>query len=204
MIATLRGTVLESDGVRTVVEAGGVGYEVLVTAHSAARLAPGAEAFLHVIESAALYGGTTTLYGFLSREEKDLFSALREVPGMGGKKALEALDKASRSLPEFRRAVAAQDSGALSKVFGFSKKTAEKLAAALKDTVGFPSGTAAVSISLPGGLPPSGPSSRALEALAALGYKPAEAREALDGVRRELSGGDAPVEELVRQALRRL
>ena len=203
MIATLRGTVLESDGIRAVVEAGGVGYEVLVTAHSAARLAPGAEAFLHVIESTALYGGTTTLYGFLSREEKDLFSALREVPGMGGKKALEALDKASRSLPEFRRAVAAQDSGALSKVFGFSKKTAEKLAAALKDTVGFPAGTAAVSVSLPG-LPASGPSSRALEALAALGYKPAEAREALDGVRRELSGADAPVEELVRQALRRL
>lgn len=203
MIATLRGTVLESDGHRAVVEASGVGYEVLVTAHSAARLAPGAEAFLHVIESAALYGGTTTLYGFLSREEKDLFSALREVPGMGGKKALEALDKASRSLPEFRRAVAAQDSGALSKVFGFSKKTAEKLAAALKDTVGFPSGTSAISVSLPG-LPASGPSSRALEALAALGYKPAEAREALDGVRRDLSGGDAPVEELVRQALRRL
>lgn len=203
MIATLRGTVLESDGARTVVEAGGVGYEVLVTAHSAARLAPGAEAFLHVIESAALYGGTTTLYGFLSREEKDLFTALREVPGMGGKKALEALDKASRSLPEFRRAVAAQDSAALSKVFGFSRKTAEKLAAGLKDAVGLPSGTAAVSVSLPG-LPESGPSTRALEALAALGYKPAEAREALDGVRRELAGGEAPVEELVRQALRRL
>ncbi|TBR24340.1 Holliday junction branch migration protein RuvA [bacterium] len=203
MIATLRGTVLETDGVRVIVEAGGVGYEVLVTAHSASHLAPGADAFLHVVESAALYGGTTTLYGFRSREEKDLFGALREVPGMGGKKALEALDKASRSLPEFRRAVAANDAAALSKVFGFSRKTAEKLVAGLKDVLGVPAGMAAVSVSLPG-LPESGPSARAMEALAALGYKPAEAREALDGVRRDLAGREAAVEELVRQALRRL
>lgn len=201
MIATLRGVVLESDGTRAVVEAGGVGYEVLVTAHAGSRLVPGGEAFLHVVESAALYGGTTTLYGFPSKEEKELFNALRELPGLGGKKALEALDKASRSLPEFRRAVAAGDHAALSKVFGFSKKTAEKLSAGLKESFG---GTATAAVTSVSPLPDSGPLARAAEALGSLGYRAAEAREALDAVRRDLAGREAPVEELVKLALRRL
>lgn len=204
MIATLRGTVLETDGNRVVLEAGGVGYEVSVTPHTAGRLPPaGGEALLHIAESMALYGGGTTLYGFLSREEKALFSAFRDLPGVGAKKALESLDKASRSLPEFRRAVAAGDTTALVKVFGFSRKTAEKLAAGLKDELG-PAASSAAAALPESPLPESGPLARALEALAALGYRPAEARLALDAIRRDLAGREAPVEELLRLALRRL
>ncbi|MBI5594519.1 MAG: hypothetical protein HY928_00370 [Elusimicrobia bacterium] len=204
MIATLRGSVLEAGPSRVVLEASGVGYEVSVTPHTMARLgAPGTEALLHIAESMALYGGGTTLYGFLSREEKSLFSAFRDLPGVGAKKALESLDKASRSLPEFRRAIASGDSAALVKVFGFSRKTAEKLVAGLKDELGPGSSDSAPSMP-EAPLPESGPLARALEALAALGYRPAEARLALDSIRRDLAGREAPVEELLRLALRRL
>lgn len=203
MIATLRGSVLETGPSRVVLEANGVGYEVSVTPHTMSRLgAPGTEALLHIAESMALYGGGTTLYGFLSRDEKSLFSAFRDLPGVGAKKALESLDKASRSLPEFRRAVASGDTAALVKVFGFSRKTAEKLVAGLKDDLGAGSPAAPALPESP--LPDSGPLARALEALAALGYKPAEARLALDAIRRDLAGREAPVEELLRLALRRL
>ncbi|MBI3297516.1 MAG: Holliday junction branch migration protein RuvA [Elusimicrobia bacterium] len=203
MIATLRGPVVERDGARVIVEAGGVGYEVSVTPHTASRLpAPGSPAFLHVCESTALYGGGTTLYGFLSSDEKALFLLLREIPGTGAKKALEALDKASRSQPEFLRALAANDVPGLVKVFGFSRKTAEKMVAALKDKVGLPSAGPAPRYDSP--TPASGPQARALEALAALGYKPAESRLALDSVARDLEGREAAVEELVRLSLRRL
>ncbi len=201
MIASLRGAVIEADGGRVVIEAAGVGYEVHVTPHTASRLgAPGKEAFLLVVESTALYGGSTSLYGFLNREEKQLFHLLRELPGTGAKKALEALDKASRSFPDFRRAVAGNDVAALVKIFGFSRKTAEKLAAGLKDSL-VPAGGHQVPLAP---VVESGPSARALEALAALGYKPAESRTALDSVRRDNPDLDTPVEELVRQALRRL
>lgn len=204
MIATLRGTVLETDGAHVVLEAAGVGYEVSVTPHTSGRLPPpGGEALLYIAESMALYGGGTTLYGFLSREEKSLFSAFRDLPGVGAKKALESLDKASRSLPEFRRAVASGDTAALVKVFGFSRKTAEKLVSGLKDELG-PASSAAAPVLPESPLPETGPLARALEALAALGYRPAEARLALDGIRRDLAGREAPVEELLRLALRRL
>ena len=126
MIASLRGTVVSKDLESLVLEVGGVGHEVHVTGATAARLpAPGAEALLLVAASYAMYGGGETLYGFLSQSEKEMFCAFRdEIPGTGAKKALEYLDKASKSLPDFRRAVIDRDEKLLCGVFGFSKKTA--------------------------------------------------------------------------------
>src|SRR5277367_2786075 len=106
MIAYLKGTVVSKEQESVTLETGGVGYEVFMTPHSLRRLQDGQAAEVFVCESAALYGGTTTLYGFLSREEKEIFLSLKEhVPSTGAKKALEYLDKASRSLPDFRRAI---------------------------------------------------------------------------------------------------
>ena len=95
MIATLRGVVLTKDLESVVLETGGVGREVNVTAATASRLpAPGGEALLFVVPSYAMYGGGETLYGFLEASEKTLFLAFRdEIPGTGAKKALEYLDK---------------------------------------------------------------------------------------------------------------
>lgn len=207
MIATLRGVVLSKDLESVVLETGGVGREVHVTAAAAARLpAPGGEAFLHVVPSYAMYGGGETLYGFLTPAEKAMFCAFRdEIPGTGAKKALEFLDKASKSLPDFKRAVMDRDEKLLCGVFGFTKKTAAKIIDALKDKLG--------EVSVPGAphiakaaetVPPSGPWAQALSALSALGYKPAECRAALQALVEEHGGRDLPAEQLVRQALKRL
>ncbi|MDE2142086.1 MAG: Holliday junction branch migration protein RuvA [Elusimicrobia bacterium] len=207
MIASLRGALIAKDLERVVLEVGGVGHEIHVTAATASRLpAPGAEAFLLVIPSYAMYGGGETLYGFLSDAEKAMFCAFRdEIPGTGAKKALEYLDKASKSLPDFRRAVMERDEKLLCGVFGFTKKTATKLVAALKDKLedmrvpGAPHVRKAADA-----LPPSGSWSQALSALEALGYKPSEVRSALQTLAEEHSGADVPAEHLVRQALKRL
>lgn len=203
MIAFLRGAVLEKSEDRAVIEAGGVGYEVHLNPHALARLIEGETAQVFIAESVPLYGGGTSLYGFLSREDKELFEAFKEhVPGTGAKKSLEYLERASRSLPDFRRAVLEEDARMLTSAFGFTKKTADKLLAGLKDKLGKAHASAG---GRPSALAPvSGALAQALEALAALGYKSAEARGALDSVARELPGGEAPVEELVRRALRRL
>lgn len=207
MIASLRGVVLSKDLESVILEAAGVGREVHVTATTASALpAPGAEAFLLVIPSYAMYGGGETLYGFLTPAEKAMFCAFRdEIPGTGAKKALEYLDKASKSLPDFRRAVLDRDEKLLCGVFGFTKKTAAKIVEALKGKLEDVRVPGAPRIEkAPEGVPPTGSWAQALSALAALGYKPLEVRAALQGLAEEHGGKDLPAEQLVRQALKRL
>jgi Holliday junction DNA helicase RuvA len=206
MIASLRGTVLSKDLESAVLEVGGVGHEIHVTAATASRLSVGTQALLLVVPSYAMYGGGETLYGFLDASEKAMFAAFRdEIPGTGAKKALEYLDKASKSLPDFRRAVIDRDEKLLGAVFGFSKKTASKIVDALKGKLedvrvsGAPHIRAIAAPSLP-----AGPWAQALNALESLGYKPLEVRAALQILAEEHAGKDLPAETLVRQALKRL
>jgi Holliday junction DNA helicase RuvA len=207
VIASLRGVILTKDLESVVLEVGGVGHEIHVTSATASRLpAPGAEALLHVIPSYAMYGGGETLYGFLSPSEKAMFQAFKdEIPGTGAKKALEFLDKASKSLPDFRRAVMDRDEKLLCGVFGFTKKTATKIVDALKGKL------EDVRVPGEGRLAPAGPAmpstgswGQALHALEALGYKFSDARTALQALAEEHGGADVPTEQLVRQALKRL
>lgn len=205
MIAYLKGNLLEKGSESLVLEVAGVGYELFVAPGALARLpGPGAPAELFVSESVAMYGGGVTLYGFPSREEREIFHTFRDhVPSTGAKKALEYLDKASRSLPDFRRAILDGDARILAEVFGFTRKTAEKLIAGLKDKLG------EVGLGGPERLRRAdaalgGAYDRALEALASLGYRPAEARGALQTVSSELAGRTPTVEDLIKLALKRL
>lgn len=210
MIAYLKGTVIERGPDSLVVEVGGIGYEVFLTPSALRRAGPeGSPAELFISESTAMYGGGVTLYGFLGLEEKELFLSIRDhVPSTGAKKALEYLDKASRSLPDFHRAVLEGDERVLADAFGFTRKTAERLVAALKDELGPPRGDASGARAQTGSRSWAATGSRAmqqtLDALLALGYKPAESRQALESVAGNLHGKEAPVEELVRLALRQL
>ncbi len=207
MIASLRGTIQSKTLENIVLEIAGVGHEVHVTASTASRLpSAGAEVFLLVVASYAMYGGGETLYGFLNATEKAMFCAFRdEIPGTGAKKALEYLDKASKSLPDFRRAVIDRDEKLLCGVFGFSKKTAVKIVDAMKGKL--------EDLRVPGlphiekadaAVPTTGSWAQALNALESLGYKQGEVRAALTSLVTELRGQDFPVEQLVRQALKRL
>lgn len=206
MIASLRGVVLSKDLETLVLETGGVGREVHVTASTASRVSIGAELLLLVVPSYAMYGGGETLYGFLDSSEKAMFCAFRdEVPGTGAKKALEYLDKASKSLPDFRRAVIDRDEKLLGAVFGFSKKTASKIIDSLKGKLDDVRLSGSPRLARPSETPlPSGSWAQALSALESLGYKQSEVRSALQSLAEEHEGKDLPAEILVRQALKRL
>lgn len=204
MIAFVRGTIIEKAAAHVIVDTGGVGYQVVVGASTAARLPErGEETALFVSESSPLYGGETTLYGFISRSDKDLFLAFKSLKATGAKKALEYLDKASKSLPDFRRAILDSDIKLLGQLFGFTRKTAERLVSGLKDKLGRPAHGALRVRRLESPVE-SGPMSRAMSALSALGYKPAESREALESIRREIGPREIMVEEIIRLALRKL
>lgn len=207
MIASLRGVVLSKDLESVVLEVGGIGHEINITSAISSRLpAAGGEALLHIVSSYAMYGGGETLYGFLSASEKAMFCAFRdEIPGTGAKKALEYLDKASKSLPDFRRAVLDRDEKLLCGVFGFTKKTATKIVDALKGKIDEVRVAGSPHFQKTGEtLPATGSWGQALNALEALGYKFSDARTALQALSEEHAGKDIPTEQLVRQALKRL
>ena len=205
MIAHLYGTLDSKRANSVVIDVNGAGYEVFLTPSTLLSLPNNdSKIKLYIIESTAMYGGATTLYGFLSEEEKEVFLLLKdEVQGTGAKKALEYLDKAARSIGDFRRSIVNKDPAALTGIFGFTKKTADKLISSLKDKAGL--------IQLPSkekqgsGDARGARSARAesISGLIALGYREGQAREAVD---RALSTApeDLTVEEIIKLSLRQL
>jgi Holliday junction DNA helicase RuvA len=201
MIGSLRGALLHKSPGQTLVDVQGVGYDVLTTVSVYDRLpAIGQEVQLFISESMAMYGGGLTLYGFLTLEEKEIFTLLKEVPGTGSKKALDYLDKISKSSPDFRRAVLDSDARALVSLFGFTKKTADKMIVALKDRLAGLrlSGKEKWSVSAqPAGF------GEAVAALVQLGYRESEARAALERLSAE-ARAEHSTTALVKEALKQL
>jgi Holliday junction DNA helicase RuvA len=178
---------MEKSTDRVVVAVGGTGYEVLVPGQTLARLpATGRPARLHT--RLQIRDEAMVLYGFSSTEERSLFDSLITVSGVGPKVALAML---SVLTPEaLRRAVATDDVAILTIVPGVGKKVAGRVILDLKDRIGA-GGEAVV----------SGPLAEVREALISLGLSVQEARDALAAMPVD---GDKPVEELLREALRRV
>ncbi|HEY8523415.1 MAG TPA: Holliday junction branch migration protein RuvA [Acidimicrobiales bacterium] len=198
MIGSLRGRLLERGADEILVEAGGVGYRVVVSPTTAVALGDvGDEVFVwvhhHVREDAH------TLYGFAGRDERRTFEALIGAHGVGPALALAILSV--HAPPALARILADDDVAALCLVPGVGKKTAARLLVELKsrldvpDTGGVPAGVGA------GGNGAGAPSAHAdvREALAGLGYGPDEIRLATAELPDD---GDAST--LLREALQRL
>lgn len=188
MIGRVKGRILSAEGNALLVDVGGVGYEVEVPTDAIAPAGAEAELFTHL--SARDDG--MMLFGFRSAEQRRLFRILIRVSGVGPKLALTVLSALSPAA--FARCVAEQDTGLLTRVPGIGKKTAERIALELRDKLGeLPAASRA-------GAVPQGAAAQAAAALAALGWKPAEARAAIGAVQTDA----ADAEDLIRAALKRL
>jgi len=183
------------------VDVQGIGYDVMTTVSVYDRLPSiGQEVQLYIAESMGMYGGGITLYGFLSLEEKEIYCLLKEVPGTGSKKALDYLDKISKSSPDFRRAILDGDVRALVSLFGFTRKTADKMIVALKDRL------AGLRLAGKEKWPSSAPVAGFGEAVAALiqlGYRETEARAALERLTVD-ARAEKSATLLVKEALKQL
>jgi len=181
MIAYLEGRLLYADqggrGACVVLTAGGVGYEVHLPAPLLARLpAVGENVAFHV--STIVREDALDLYGFASADERETFNVLLSVSKLGPKTAMATL--AVFSPEELRAAVAGEDPGALTRVPGIGKKSAQHIFLELKYKLG-PSQAAPV----PGAATLGGQASvfrDALTGLTNLGYDEDEARSALEQV----------------------
>jgi holliday junction DNA helicase RuvA len=190
MIAAVRGEVLVRRPDHVVIDAGGVGYRLTVSAETLKSVpATGREGFLHAELIAR--DDSLSLYGFASEEERDLFRELISVSGVGPKVAIAVLGGGSSR--ELLRAIAAGDAKRFQAVPGIGKRTAERIIVELREKVAGDLEEAIASGAENGG----DPRSLARDGLVNLGYSPAEAEQLLGE-----DGGEEP-EELIAAALRR-
>lgn len=198
MITSIQGTLAAATPLHAIVELHGLGYEVNIPVTTAERLpAVGAAVKLHT--HVVYREDAQTLYGFATAEERDFFRLMIEhVTGVGPKVALTIMSKLS--LPLLQNAIRVGDVGTLAKCPGIGKKTAERLVVELRAKVG------ATGTSLPeaggaeGESPAGGAHRDAVAALVALGYKTADADQAVRRAALAL-GGKSSTEALIKKAL---
>ena len=196
MYAFIEGKVCEKNAGELILLAGGVGYQINCSMNTLAD-APALGETMRCYTYLSVREDAMELFGFASREEKRMFLSLTGVSGVGPKRALALLG--SMPLKELNLAILLGDVTALSRAPGIGKKTAQRIALELKDKVSQEDVSA---VSVGGAAPVQSMAAdcvtEALEALQALGYTPAEARNAVQSVRDQSDKTD----ELIKLALR--
>lgn len=191
MIATLSGVVSEKLADVVVLEVGGVGYGLYVTAEDHGRLISGEAVKVFVYEH--IREQQHDLFGFLARESKIFFELLLSVSGVGPKMALNMLSIGSAQV--VKQAIASGDVKLIQQANGVGRRLAERVVVELKDKVGL------VGVDLETtGLLQSDDSllkDEVVEALVALGYSPQDAIKSLQNIDPKLT-----TKERLTQALR--
>jgi len=187
MIATLRGEITQIEETSAIIETGGVGLRVFVPKQLREEMKTGEAIFLftHLVVREVDW----KLYGFETRTDRELFTILLGVDGVGPRTALAVLS--TLNLETVQRAVFNEEPDLLSRVPGVGKKTAQKMVLYLHDRLRPVSGLDKIASM-------SDSDSEVLAALTALGYSVVEAQTAIQAIPK-----DAPdeVEERLRMAL---
>ena len=178
MIASLRGSVLTSDEKKVIVETGGVGFLVNISARDAVNMpASGEEVFLYTYMS--VREDEISLFGFLDEDDLEVYKMLLGVSGIGPRAGLGILS--ALSADDLRMAVIAEDEKTIAKSPGIGAKTARKLILELKDKID--TGSFAQKLLKKGeaGADPAFEANRkeAVDVLVALGFSRSEAMRAV-------------------------
>ncbi|MEN8214028.1 MAG: Holliday junction branch migration protein RuvA [Pseudomonadota bacterium] len=196
MIGRLRGEIVLKQPPFLLLDVNGVGYEIeapMSTFYELPAIGEQIILYTHLM----VRDDAHVLYAFYQEQERTLFRTLLKISGVGGKMALAILS--GMSAAEFSRCIQGEDVTALVRIPGVGRKTAQRLIIEVKDKLedtGAPLTSAASSAAAV----TESPTSEAVSALVALGYKPAEAGRMVKAVEAEgLSS-----EELIRAALQSL
>ena len=195
MIGALRGTVLHAGDQDVIIDVGGIGYRVTVTASTRAVLAQDSGETV-VWTHTQLRQDALQLYGFSSLAERDVFEILLTTPGVGPSLALAILGTLGST--GVVSAVATDDTSAFEAVSGVGKKTAARLVLELQGRLAGFDGPAG-SIEATAASVAAEERSEVAAALGSLGYSTDEVRRAV-----AVLDGTEPVETALRLALREL
>ena len=197
MYAFIEGEVCEKLNGSLVLLASGVGWQ-LNCSNNTLQAAPPVGEKMRCYTYLSVREDAMELFGFATKEEKEMFLQLTAVSGIGPKTALGVLG--AMPLRDLNLAILLGDVNALSRAPGIGKKTAQRIALELKDKIS-QADVSAAAVPSQGAAAPSLSSdavTEAIEALIALGYSSTEARNAISQIKDQT---DKP-EELIRLALR--
>ena len=194
MIGHLKGRIINKNPPEVLIEVKGIGYEVLCpmsTFYELDNLSEDILLFTHL----SIKEDSHTLFGFITKDEKNVFRELIRVNGVGPKVALAILS--NLSVNSLVQCISTEDADLLAKTPGIGKKTALKLIVELQDRLG--------KLELSGSLvsskefkQSSNPNSRqAIEALQSLGFKVKEANKMVS----KIDDQDLSTEQIIRLAL---
>lgn len=196
MITFLEGIIEDKQPTHLVMNVGGVGYEVVISLNSYDHL-PAAGQKTRILIHDHIREDAHVLFGFMSEDERRVFTLLLSVSGIGPKTALSVLS--GMSVREVKVAIKDADVKRLSSISGIGKKTAERMVVELRDKF-----TAGDILAASSGASPTDSDVRlrdAVLALISLGYKRAEAQDLVLKASTQSSMAGADVETLVRKAL---
>lgn len=191
MIGRLRGQLVVKQAPSLMIDVHGVGYELeapMSTFYDLPAIGAEVQVFTHL----QVREDAHTLYAFSNETQRSLFRTLLKVSGVGAKMALAILS--GMSPEEFHRSVEEGDSKALTRLPGVGKKTADRLIIEMRDRLKNLFGDAPAALKAM----PANQSDEAVQALVALGYKPADASRLVESV--ETEGKDSEV--IIREALK--
>ncbi len=198
MIGRLRGIIIQKQAPDLLLDVSGVGYELLASMTTFIDL-PEIDNEVTLFTHLIVREDAHTLYAFSSENERALFRTLLKVNGVGPKMALAIVS--SMTADEFALLVHSDDVTGLTRLPGVGKKTAERLIIEMRDRLPKPSDNPEIadsdSVSIPRNL-----EDEALEALLALGYKPAQASKMVAACAKQSHGETLSVEQIVRSALK--
>jgi len=190
VISFLEGKIEHKGDKYIILNAGGIGYKVIVSPkliNILSKSSSPVKLFIH--SQLNMREGTFDMYGFQNKEDLELFHLVTSVNGIGPKSAMGILSTIEPK--HLKAAVMNEDADYLKKVSGLGPKTAQRLILELKNKIDYLDVGDMEGVDL-------GQESQATEALLALGYSPSQAKDAL----KEAKG--KTLEERVREALRLL
>tara|TARA_R110002072_G_scaffold9144_20_gene44979 strand:- start:846 stop:1427 length:582 start_codon:yes stop_codon:yes gene_type:complete len=193
MIHHLRGKLTEINPTYAVIDCGGVGYLVNITLNTYTSISGKEEVSLFTLP---IYKeDSQTLFGFISKLEKNMFVLLISVSGVGGNTARVILS--SLSSQEVQDCIASENVGVLQSVKGIGAKTAQRIIVDLKDKV------ANVGLDM-GSSPKIGENviPQASTALEVLGYPTRQTDKLLFSIKNE--NPNIGLEDMIKMALKRL
>ena len=185
MISHIEGRVAEKRAGELVIDVNGVGFLLLCPASTVAA-APAAGETFRCYTHFSVYDGGMDLYGFASKEDREMFRRLCSVSGVGSRTALGVLS--TLSLRDLSLAILTGDAASIARAPNVGKKTAQRIILELKDKVDQQDGDM-------GGAPATAAmnpdaAQEAVQALLALGYSGTEAQRAVNAVRDKADTAD--------------
>lgn len=188
MIAYLKGNILKKDSKGVILLVGGVGYRIFLGSNFLGKIKEGEERefFIHFQQRE----DNVSLYGFLDKDQLDLFNELISVSGVGPKSGMHLVDLLG--VKEIQKAIGNKRADILAKAPGLGKKTSERIIVEMKNKFLSFSSDSGESADF------TDEEDEVINALTGLGYTTGQARQLIKEVPADIQGVDNKIKEALK------